>query len=84
MRRKLLFLAVTALTLATPTFAEDALPEPTAPAARAAALISGRFQIFMSAIAARDTFLVDTWTGRVWQLVENKKGLLLRQEMVKE
>jgi hypothetical protein len=83
MRRKLLFLAVTALTLATPTFAEDALPEPTAPAARAA-LINGRFQIFMSAIAARDTFLVDTWTGRVWQLVENKKGLLLWQEMVKE
>jgi hypothetical protein len=29
---------------------------------------AGRFQIFYSPHAARDTFLLDTETGRVWQL----------------
>jgi len=47
-------------------------------------MTNGRFQIFMSTILAKNTFLVDTVTGKVWQLVEDKKGVLLWQEMKKE
>lgn len=31
---------------------------------------SGRFQIFFSPHARGDTFLVDTQTGKVWQLIK--------------
>lgn len=31
-----------------------------------------RFQIFLSGIAARNTYLLDTDTGRTWQLVKAK------------
>lgn len=30
----------------------------------------GRFQIVMSAVTARNTFLLDTQTGKVWQLTQ--------------
>jgi hypothetical protein len=33
---------------------------------------SGRYVVTYSPNVARDTFLVDTGTGRVWQLVEDK------------
>ena len=31
-----------------------------------------------------DTYLLDTWTGRVWQIVVDKAGSPLWQEMNKE
>jgi hypothetical protein len=45
---------------------------------------NGRYQILMSTILAKDTFLLDTVTGKVWQLVQDKRGVLLWQEMLKE
>jgi hypothetical protein len=30
----------------------------------------GRYQIVMSSVVARNTFLLDTATGKVWQLIE--------------
>jgi hypothetical protein len=42
-------------------------PPATAHAAEAAQSGTGRFQMVMSPLLARDVFLVDTTTGRVWQ-----------------
>jgi hypothetical protein len=44
----------------------------------------GRYQIVASALVRADTFLLDTWTGRVWQIVIDKAGSPLWQEMYKE
>lgn len=51
---------------------------------KAPAPSSGRYQIFMSPLLARDTFLVDTWSGDVWQLVVDKHGDYLWKHMIKE
>ena len=42
----------------------NAAPQPNVP------VQSGRFQIFFSPHARAETFLVDTQTGKVWQLVK--------------
>ena len=39
-------------------------------------LVSGRWELFMSEIAARNTFRIDKWTGMVFQLVERENGTL--------
>ena len=43
----------------------------------------GRYQIVISTLAARDTYLLDTATGRVWQAVGSKSGESVWQEMRK-
>ncbi len=84
--RKLFFSASAVLALATSAFADDNIT--TVPAwakgDKLEPMTNGRFQIYMSTILARDTFLVDTLTGKVWQLVQNKDGVLSWQEMSKE
>jgi hypothetical protein len=45
---------------------------------------SGRYQIVNSTLVRADTFLLDTWTGRVWQIVVDKAGNPLWQEMHKD
>ena len=84
--RKILYSFGALFALATAAFADDNVS--TVPAwakgDKIEPMTNGRFQIFMSTILAKDTFLVDTLTGKVWQLVEDKKGVLLWQEMQKE
>jgi hypothetical protein len=43
--------------------------------------LNGRYKIFYSPIARTDTFLLDTQTGKVWQLVKDKDDNLLWQPM---
>ena len=45
---------------------------------------NGRYQIFMSTILASHTFLVDTLTGKVWQLVKDKNGSLSWEQMIRD
>ena len=45
---------------------------------------SGRYLIYTSPVMAKLTFLLDTQTGKVWQVVEDKNGNTVWQEMRKE
>lgn len=45
---------------------------------------TGRFQIYYSPIVRADTFLLDTQTGKVWQMVKDKDDNSLWQLMKKE
>ena len=58
--------------------ANAALPEAPRPSA------SNRYAVFFSPHAARDTFLVDTATGRAWQAVDNKDGQVVWQLMPRD
>lgn len=46
------------------------------------AISNGRFEVVQSSIMARDTFRLDRFTGRLWQLVENQDKDVLWEEMV--
>jgi hypothetical protein len=47
-----------------------------------AAPVNARYQLVQSTITMRDTYRLDTFTGRVHRLVRNKDGELLWEEMV--
>jgi hypothetical protein len=55
---------------ALPLFGQEsnALPDRTSPA------VNARFQMVQSPILARLTFLLDTWTGDIWNFVVDKNG----------
>ena len=83
MLRCLLFAALAsgAMDLA-PANANDQ-PPPDLPKWMSAQAAPGRYQIVMSATMARQVFLLDSTTGRVWQCVVNKSGDELWEEMEK-
>ncbi len=62
---RILVMAAMVLTIAATAFAQD-LPKATVPIAAAQA--HGRYQIVISPFTERNTFLLDTETGAVWQL----------------
>lgn len=53
----------------------DAIPRE--PAEGASNSSDHGYQLIVSGMTARDTFLLDTKSGTTWQLVEGKKGLVL-------
>ncbi len=88
MLRKLLLVAFALLSLSICARAEDQPQQPKPPKwpgtpIEPAAVASGRYQIVLSAFVARQAFLLDTWTGRVWLLVTDKKENLVWEEMDK-
>ena len=45
---------------------------------------NGRYQICYSTLARADTFLLDTQTGKVWNLVKKADETFVWQQMVKD
>lgn len=83
MLRCVLFAALASVaTNLAPANANDQ-PPPDLPKWMSAQSAPGRYQIVMSAMMARQVFLLDTTTGRVWQCVVNKSGDELWEEMEK-
>jgi hypothetical protein len=82
MKYAIIFAAV--LCAVAPAFADDMVVPESNRGDRIGPLVHGRWEILFSPIARADTFLLDTETGRTWQLVVNKHSAPLWQEVTKE
>jgi hypothetical protein len=76
--RTLLFLVLTVTCFATPNYAED---EPSDVHQTTTTPSGARYEIMQSEIAAKWTFRLDRFAGRVYQLVKTKTGDYTWEEM---